>query len=498
MYETLRKPGRAKGIIAFFIFGAIILVFIGFGVVPDRMSREAHGVAAVVNRTSISLADFRERVDALEKQYQIRMDQVPEKDRKTFRQMLKQRALEDLIEYEALSQAAMDQGLKIPDEEIRDFIVAVPAFQEEGKFKRDYYERFLQSRGFRAGDFESKIRKDLQLRRIQGVFEDALKGTNIEKEKDKMVRATEIDLEVASLSPDEISNKLKVVDAEVKTFLANAENLAKAKKTFEENAGAYGEPEKIKARHILVKLGTDKASTEKAEKKIKDLAAKVRPENFGEVARQESEDVTTQKSGGDLGYFSKGSKVPEFEKVAFALPANKVSEVVKSDIGYHLILVEDHKAAQTISFDQVQTEVARKLVAANKVADWNSELEKRVAARDESGVRKMLKEAGIELKDAKDVALDASQVPALEDTDRTLGLIMSKGIRHGLVPEVMKSGLGHQVVFVKSLSQNSSGKDEFGGMDFLSSRKSADAFRIWAKDSILKAKVSRNSEIVAE
>src|SRR5688572_23340029 len=133
MLESVRKPSRAKGLIAYLMFGAIILVFIGFGVAPDRLSNEATGVAAVVNHTPISLADFRERLQMIERQYQSRMDQIPNAEKQRFNMLLRQRAMEDLIEFEVLVQAARKRGIHVTDEEIRDFIVGIPNFQEDGR-----------------------------------------------------------------------------------------------------------------------------------------------------------------------------------------------------------------------------------------------------------------------------------------------------------------------------------------------------------------------------
>lgn len=105
----------------------------------------------------------------------------------------------------------------------------------------------------------------------------------------------------------------------------------------------------IKARHILIKFPTDETDVAKkeaaAKTKIDEIQAKVKAgEDFAKLADEYSEDPGNmrngQKQGGDLGWFSKGRMVQEFEKAAFELKAGEVSEPVKTFYGYHLIKVE--------------------------------------------------------------------------------------------------------------------------------------------------------------
>jgi parvulin-like peptidyl-prolyl isomerase len=94
--------------------------------------------------------------------------------------------------------------------------------------------------------------------------------------------------------------------------------------------------DQIRASHILVSTDTRskedaKAETEALHKKITDGA------DFADVAREAS-DCPSGRSGGDLGHFGRGVMVPEFEEAAFDLEVDKLSGVVETDFGYHLIL----------------------------------------------------------------------------------------------------------------------------------------------------------------
>ena len=120
---------------------------------------------------------------------------------------------------------------------------------------------------------------------------------------------------------------------------------------FESNYSQYGgESEQVKARHILVK------TEEEALAIIKQLKEGA---DFAELAKEKSIESAAATSGGDLGYFKRGAMVPEFEDAAFSQEVGVVSaEPVKTDFGYHVILVEDHKKAVAPDFASVKDKVA--------------------------------------------------------------------------------------------------------------------------------------------
>ena len=109
----------------------------------------------------------------------------------------------------------------------------------------------------------------------------------------------------------------------------------------------------VRARHILVK------TKEEAEAIIKQLEE---GGNFEEIAKEKSTDGAAA-NGGDLGYFTSGQMVPEFEKAAFALnPGEHSKEPVETQFGFHVIKVEDKRAKQPPAFDAVKDRVRSLLV----------------------------------------------------------------------------------------------------------------------------------------
>lgn len=117
---------------------------------------------------------------------------------------------------------------------------------------------------------------------------------------------------------------------------------------FETNKAMFNEEEQVKASHILVE-------TEEEAKEIKEKLAQ--GEDFAELAKEYSNDQGSKESGGELGFFSRGRMVPEFEEAAFALKIDEVSEPVKSEHGYHIIKVEDKKEAKEANFEESKDRV---------------------------------------------------------------------------------------------------------------------------------------------
>jgi len=150
----------------------------------------------------------------------------------------------------------------------------------------------------------------------------------------------------------EIEKKINVTDAEVKAY-------------FEKNKAEFSEPESVKASHILVKVpqDADEKAWKDAEAKIKDIKKKLDGgADFAKLAQEMSDDPGSKAKGGDLGFFSKGRMVPEFEAAAFALKPGEVSQPVKTPFGYHLIKVVEKKDAHEKSFDEVKDQVKQNLL----------------------------------------------------------------------------------------------------------------------------------------
>jgi peptidyl-prolyl cis-trans isomerase C len=121
-----------------------------------------------------------------------------------------------------------------------------------------------------------------------------------------------------------------------------------AKAYYDANPDLYSTTQ-IHASHILVK-------DENTAKEIRE-ELKAHPDKFADLAREKSTDTTTAPKGGDLGMFGQGRMVPDFERAAFALKPSEISDVVKTQYGYHIITVTERKEGERKPFEQVKEQI---------------------------------------------------------------------------------------------------------------------------------------------
>ncbi len=149
----------------------------------------------------------------------------------------------------------------------------------------------------------------------------------------------------------EIEGKVKITDDEIETY-------------YKDHKEEFTNPESVKARHILLKIpeGADEKAWTETESKARDIKKKLENgEDFAELAKKYSDDPGSKNKGGDLGFFTKGRMVPEFESAAFSLKPGELSDPVKTDFGYHLIEVQEKKAAGTKTLAEVQAQIRQTL-----------------------------------------------------------------------------------------------------------------------------------------
>ncbi|KEO80973.1 foldase protein PrsA [Tumebacillus flagellatus] len=165
-------------------------------------------------------------------------------------------------------------------------------------------------------------------------FQSALKQYNMTEDDIKSdIRS--------SLTAKKIATKdVTISDQEIKDY-------------YDKNKESLGTPEQVHARHILVK---DEAKAKELYEKLK-----ANPADFEKLAKENSEDPGSKDKGGDLGTFGKGAMVPEFETAAFAAKPNEIVGPVKSEFGYHIIQVLEHKDAKIPTLEESKDKITQTL-----------------------------------------------------------------------------------------------------------------------------------------
>lgn len=182
---------------------------------------------------------------------------------------------------------------------------------------------------------------------------------------------------------DKLSELLKAINTTYEKFRADISDdfriqamfensLAKAppltekqlRDAYSKNSSAFIQKESIRARHILRTVKDNATPEESAavRTKIDEVykRALVKDSDFAALAKENSE-CPSREQGGDLGFFTKGMMVPEFEKAAFVLSPGQISEPIRSQFGFHIIKLEERTPEHTLSFDEARPTLERQL-----------------------------------------------------------------------------------------------------------------------------------------
>ena len=161
---------------------------------------------------------------------------------------------------------------------------------------------------------------------------------------------------------------------------------ADVERAYNDNFELYSTPEQIRASHILLKTaGKDEAAVRtQAEGLLKQARAGA---DFAQLATKNSEDEGTAAKGGDLDYFGRGRMVPEFDEAAFALQQpGQISDLVKTQYGFHIIKLVERKPGSTRSLDEVRQQLTDQL-STERVQAQAADLAEKLGVRDHQAGR---------------------------------------------------------------------------------------------------------------
>jgi peptidyl-prolyl cis-trans isomerase D len=324
---------------------------------------------------------------------------------------IEQQILQQMVDEQASLAEARRLGIEVSDEEVRQRIFAIPAFQENGHFIGEQrYQQLLrmQRPPLLPSDFEDGIRRSLTIEKLRASLTDWLSVPDKELEQEYRRRNDKVKLAVVSFMADKFRSQVAATDPEIaahfeahkndfkipekrkiRFLLLDIEALrakivvpeADVKRAYDDNIDQYSTPEQIRASHILLKTeGKDDAAVKA---RIEDILKQAKGgADFGELAKKFSEDESNAKTGGDLDYFGHGKMVPEFDAVAFALQPGQISDVVKSPFGYHIIKLTDKKPGATRPFAELRQQLTDQLSferAQSQAANLSATLEKQIS-----------------------------------------------------------------------------------------------------------------------
>jgi len=382
---------------------SFVLLYIPSFLGDSTQGAAGNAVVASVEGRDITAAQFRrvynQQMQAYRQSYGANVD-----DRLLKQLGIDQRIVQQMIQEEASLAEAKRLGIKASDAEVRERILSLPAFQENGQFIGDQRYRALlkmQTPPMRPDEFEDQVRRSIVSEKLQAALTGWITVDDTDVEKEFKRRNERVKVQVVNLPADKFREGLVASDAEVgKYFDDHKEQFRISEKRkvryltvdqealrlkatvtgnqieryYNENVQQYSQPEQVRASHILLKTeGKDDAAVKKQAEAL--LAQIKGGADFAELAKKNSEDTGSAVKGGDLDFFGRGQMVKEFDAVAFSLQPGQMSDLVKSQFGYHIIKVTDKRAASVKTLPEVRSQIEDQLKyqqaadAAQKLAD---------------------------------------------------------------------------------------------------------------------------------
>jgi len=247
---------------------------------------------------------------------------------------------------------ALVGGEKISMEEFELRFSSIPPQLKGSLSKEEFLDQLIEEKLLlqRA----KKIGIDVSEEEVNAEIESNYEGLGMTKEafleqlalqnltEEDLHKIAHIQMTIRELVQKEVYPEVIVSDEDVKAY-------------YNENPDFFEAPESVRAQHILI------STAERDDKLALAVAESIRrgPEikNFSAAAAEYSEDPGSKMEGGDLGYFTKGQMVPEFEEAAFSLEVGEVSQPIKTQFGYHLIKVIDKQEAGTQDFNEIKDQI---------------------------------------------------------------------------------------------------------------------------------------------
>ncbi len=372
MLDLFRKKQKSVFIKA--AFAVIILSFvIGYAMMtsPGDRGGQSGGYAVRVNNSEISYDEYQTVYSNIYSLYQnVYRDQFTPAMEKQLG--LRSQAINSLVDQALLVQEADRMNLKVSNQELVDSIAAIPAFQDNGVFNKSRYLQVLAYQRLTPEDFEASQKQQLLAGKVRDALHKNVTVSDAEVAEEFRNQNEKVNLAFVRLAPGLFESQVQVSDEALETYFdENRENFRLPEtvalryvlfepsryqkevtytdedldKFYRRHLDDFEIEEKAKAAHILIKVDQD---ADQATKDLKrQLAEKVLElaktgKDFAELVRQYSDDQGTIAQNGDLGFFTRGTMVPEFERAAFALKPGELSGLVTSPFGYHIIKCEQY------------------------------------------------------------------------------------------------------------------------------------------------------------
>ena len=383
-----------------FMLILVILPGLGFvGIQGFRGFFDDSANVASVNGHKIPRADYdnamRQQLDqarqALGAQFDPKVLDTPERRRDV---------LDGLIQQRVLADETQRQHLTASDDAVRRVLLNDPIISSlknpDGTIDVNRYKQLLAMQGMTPEQYDERVRYSIASQQLpSSIVSSAFTSKTLVQH---LTALADQQREVQGLAfhARDYAAKVQPTDAQLQAYydahrndfatpatatiqylvlspaaLANAAQPSDAdlKKYYDDNIAHYRTEGEVRASHILISAPKDASAADKAKAKEKAEAVlaqiKAHPDQFAQIAQQNSQDPGSASKGGDLGYFTRGMIAggQAFDDAVFKLKKDEVSDIVQTDFGYHIVKVTDVKPSVTKSFDEVKDSIVKDVKA---------------------------------------------------------------------------------------------------------------------------------------
>jgi len=459
------------GAVVLLLGGSMLLYLVPQSPVSGEISNDT---LAKIGDQSITVQDVRQQLDQIEQ----RNPNMKPLESLYAQQILKQLVTEKELEYEAkrLSITVSDQEQA---DRIRQYVPT--AYNGSAFVGRERYSAEVQTRfQLSVPVFEELIRQSLLEEKFRKLVTDGISVGPSELQDEFRYKNEKVKLDYALIKPEDLEAKISPDESEIRAAyeknkskyqvperrvvryaLVDVNQIRQSlqvsddvlKQQYQANIQQYQVPNRVHVEHILfMTVGKTDAEVEEIKKKAEDVSKQVKKGGkFEDLAKKYSEDPGSKDKGGDLSWITQGQTVPEFEKTAFSLSPGQVSDLVKTQYGFHIIKVLEKETAHTKPFEEVKDSLRAPflLSQADKVASDTAD-------KLSAAIRQSNK---ISLDDlAKQYHLTVSETRPISATDPLLELANSQEAKDAIFrsrPEELslpvRTDRGYVVLSLKSM-----------------------------------------------
>jgi peptidyl-prolyl cis-trans isomerase D len=336
-------------------------------------------VVAEIGKETITLPDMQRMI-----QMTIRGRQLPAEILPTYIPQM----VDQMVTERAMAMEAERLGFQVSDADVADLIrQTIPSLFPDGKFVgKETYAGMLAQQNMTIDQFEADLKRQVAITRFRDIAMEGTVVTPAEIEAAFRKKNEKIKVEWVKVTADKYKAESQPTAQDLRDFYnANAQrytvpekkNLtvlvadeakmeaglnvtdADLQRAYDQNKEAFRTPERVKARHILLKTSGKPAEDAAVKTKGENLLKQIRAGgDFAKLAKENSEDPGSAANGGNLGdWITHGQMVQEFDKAIFQLKPGEISDLVKTQYGYHIVQTLEKQEAGMRSFAEVKAEL---------------------------------------------------------------------------------------------------------------------------------------------